>query len=164
MKTRHARLSTQKGTETVEFAITSALLFLLLFGIIEFSVAMVDRAILANASREGCRVGILYRAYWDTNGNALPRDGGQVAASEDPLIESAVLTYAQNYLISPGGGSSLTADDITITRNLGADGELNVGDSVSVRVEYDFAFFIVPRLLGDQLSEGIPAETIMFAE
>jgi hypothetical protein len=159
-----ARLTRQKGTETVEFAITSVLLFLLLFGIIEFSLALVDRAILANASREGARVGILYRDYWDADGNALTRNGGQVAAAEDPLIESAVLTYAQNYLVSPGGGSSLTADDITITRELGADGELNVGDSVSVRIDYDFSFLIVPSLLGDQLFDSIPAETVMFAE
>lgn len=42
----------QQGSETVEFAISSTLLFIILFGIIEFSVALYDKAILTNASRE----------------------------------------------------------------------------------------------------------------
>ncbi|MDX5376894.1 MAG: pilus assembly protein, partial [Halomonas sp.] len=51
----------QRGSEVVEFAISASLLFILLFGIIEFSVALFDKATLTNASREGARTGILYR-------------------------------------------------------------------------------------------------------
>lgn len=164
MRRMTSRLSKQRGTETVEFALSAFLIFMLLFGIIEFSLALFDKATLANASREGARVGILYRDYWDGGGNTLDRDGAQVQSVEDPLIEQAVLTYAQNYLISPGGGSSLTAADITITRNLGGDGEFNVGDTISVRIDYDFSWLVIPGFLGAELFDSIPAQTVMYAE
>ena len=164
MKSVPSILSRQRGTETVEFALAASLIFMLLFGIIEFSLALFDKATLANASREGARIGILYRDYWDADGDALDRDGARVQSVEDPLIEQAVLTYAQNFVVSPGGGSGLTADDITITRNLGGDGEYNVGDSIRVRIDYDFAFLVLPALLAEQLSDSISAETVMYAE
>jgi len=59
MKMRSLRK--QQGAEVVEFAIASILLFLILFGIIELSVALFDKATLTNASREGARTGILFR-------------------------------------------------------------------------------------------------------
>jgi hypothetical protein len=156
--------SSQKGTETVEFAISAFLIFTLLFGIIEFSLLLFDKATIANASREGARVGILYRDYWDADGNALDRDAGLVQAQEDTLIKQAAMSYAQNFLISPGGGANLTEDDITITRNLGGDGEYNVGDSISVRIDYDFHFLLLPGLVAGLVSDGLPAQTVMFAE
>lgn len=157
-------LTRQRGTETVEFAIAAFLIFLILFGIIEFSLLLFDKATVANASREGARAGILYRDYWDADGNSLPRDTGLVEAQEDALIKQAVLTYAQNYLVSPGGGASLTEDDITITRDLGGDGIFNVGDTISVRIDYDFNFLLIQVLAKLGVLESLPAETVMFAE
>ena len=61
-------LKNQKGTEVVEFAIVSLLLFLLLFGIIDFGILLYDKAVITNASREGARAGIVQR--WD---NSTPR-------------------------------------------------------------------------------------------
>jgi hypothetical protein len=157
--------SRQRGTETVEFALTATLVFILLFGIIEFGLVLFDKATLANASREGARVGILYRDYWDGNGDPLPRDAARVEAVEDALVEQAVLNYAQSYVISPGGASALDAADVTITRDYGADGIFNVGDQISVHIDYGFSFLVLPHLVEDMvLNKIIPAETVMFAE
>ena len=154
----------QRGTETVEFALTATLIFILLFGIIEFSLALFDRATVANASREGARVGILYRDYWDGNGDPLPRDAGIVETTEDALVEQAVLSYAHDYVISPGSASVLDVADITITRNYGADGIFNVGDQISVQIDYGFSFLVLPNLVADLVLNNIPAETVIFAE
>lgn len=49
------KLARQDGASAVEFAILAILLFVLLFGIIEFSVALYDNSKIADAAREGVR-------------------------------------------------------------------------------------------------------------
>ena len=51
----------QTGASAVEFAIVLPILVLLVFGIIEFSVALYDKAMITNASREGARAAIVFR-------------------------------------------------------------------------------------------------------
>ena len=75
-----------------------------------------------------------------------------------------MLSYAQDYVISPGSASVLDAADITITRSYGADGLYNVGDQISVQIDYDFSFLILPNLVADLVLNNIPAQTVMFAE
>ena len=55
MKTR--LLKGNNGASAVEFAVVLPLL-VLPFGIIEFSLALYDKAMITNASREGARAGI----------------------------------------------------------------------------------------------------------
>ena len=130
-KRQQASLHRQQGTETVEFAISAALLFILLFGIIEFSVALFDKATLTNASREGARTGILFRPD--------PRD----TASENAMIEQVVRDYAEKYLISLGGPADMT---ISIVRPNG--GSLQAGDDLIVTVDYPYQFLVLPGFIG----------------
>ena len=51
----------QKGTTLVEFAIVLFLLLILIFGIIEFGLAMFNQQVITNAAREGARAGIVSR-------------------------------------------------------------------------------------------------------
>ena len=51
----------QRGASAVEFALILPVLFVLGFGIIEFSVALYDKAMITNASREGARAGIVFK-------------------------------------------------------------------------------------------------------
>ena len=138
----------QRGSEVVEFAISASLLFILLFGIIEFSVALFDKATLTNASREGARTGILYRPE--------PRD----TASENAAIEQAIRDYAEQYLISLGGPAEM---EITIVRPNG--GTLQAGDSLVVTVDYPYQFLLLPGFIGT-LGEvlELSATTVMRAE
>lgn len=48
------------GTAVIEFAFVLPVLLILFFGIIEFSVALFNKAIITNASREAARSGIVY--------------------------------------------------------------------------------------------------------
>lgn len=141
-------LHKQQGAEVVEFAISAFLLFTILFGIIEFSVALYDKAVLTNASREGARTGILFRPD--------PRD----TAAEDAAIEQAVRDYAEQYLISLGGPAVM---DITITRPNG--NPIQAGDSLVVTVDYPYRFLLLPGFVGTlgELIE-ISAVTTMRAE
>lgn len=132
-KQQRVSLRRQQGTETVEFAISATLLFLLLFGIIEFSVALFDKATLTNASREGARTGILFRP--------APRDT-TVGGTEDAAIEQAVRDYAEQYLISLGGPAEM---DITVTRS---DPSMPAGSDVVVTVDYPYQFLLLPSFVG----------------
>lgn len=123
-------LHKQKGAEVVEFALTSVLLFILLFGMIEFSVALYDKAVLTNASREGARTGILFKPQ--------PRD----MAAEDAAIEQAVRDYAEQYLISLGGPAELVID---IARS---DANMPPGSEVIVTVDYPYQFLLLPGFIG----------------
>jgi hypothetical protein len=53
------KLRSESGAAAVEFALLLPVLMLILFGIIEFGLALHQQAILTNASREGARLGIV---------------------------------------------------------------------------------------------------------
>ena len=59
---RLGKINNQNGAALVEFAIVLPLLLMLIFGMIEFSVMLYDKAMLTNATREGARLGILYNS------------------------------------------------------------------------------------------------------
>lgn len=131
----------QKGASAVEFAIVLPLLIVLVFGIIEFSVALYDKAMITNASREGARAGIVF---------SDPR-------ISDDEIRGVVNTYCGSHLITFGGPTGITT---TIER----EGP-NPGDSLTVRVAYQYTFLILPSFVTD-FTEGINmlAETVMRME
>ncbi len=52
----------QTGAAAVEFALVLPVLLLILLGILDFSLALYDKAIITNASREGARAGIVLRS------------------------------------------------------------------------------------------------------
>ena len=54
-------IKNQDGATIVEFAIIAPLLFLLIFGIIEFSLLLFNKHIVTNASREIARAGVVAR-------------------------------------------------------------------------------------------------------
>ena len=55
----HKTLRSESGASAVEFALLLPVLMLILFGIVEFGLALHRQAILTNASREGARLGIV---------------------------------------------------------------------------------------------------------
>jgi len=114
---------------------------MLVFGIIEFSVALYDKAMITNASREGARAGIVF---------SDPR------ISDDEII-SVVTSYCGSHLITFGAASGATT---TIER-----GGNSSGDSLTVRVAYQYTFLVLPNFVTD-LTGGInmAAETVMRME
>ena len=135
------RWKSQSGASAVEFAIVLPILVLLVFGIIEFSVAFYDKAMITNASREGARAGIVFR----------------VPPVTDDEITNVVNTHLGSSLITFGGP---TTANTTVTRN-----GYNPGDELKVSVNYTYTFLLVPSFV-TSLSGGINlvAETIMRME
>jgi Flp pilus assembly protein TadG len=140
-------LKNQKGGTLVEFAVIAPLLFLILFGIIEFGILLYDKAMITNASREGARAGIVF--------NYPER------ITNDRIIEE-VDKYLGAHLISFGGAANWS---ISITPN---DRSASLaGDSLTVNVTYPFRFLFVSNLLawtGNANLVNLRAETVMRLE
>jgi len=135
------RQRTQSGASAVEFALVLPLLVLLAFGIIEFSMALYDKAMITNASREGARAGIAFR----------------VPPVSDDEIVNVVNTYLGNSLITFGGPAAAAT---TVTRNGSTP-----GDELTVSVDYTYTFFLIPNFITD-LTGGVRlmAATVMRME
>src|ERR1700758_4127008 len=52
----------QAGVAAVEFAIVLPVLLLIIFAIVELGIALYDKAVITNASREGARAGIVLKS------------------------------------------------------------------------------------------------------
>jgi Flp pilus assembly protein TadG len=114
-------LHPQKGTATVEFGLLLPVLLLIVSGIAEFGMALYDKAVLTNASREGARAGIVLR----------------VPAVSNSEISTRVLDYAGNALLTLGTASPVTVD-FPVQAN---------PDHLAVRVSYTFRGLALGHLL-----------------
>jgi Flp pilus assembly protein TadG len=139
----------EQGAAAVEFALILPLLVVLLFGIIEFSILFYNKAMITNASREGARAGIVYD-FPDR-----PSNGD---------ITSVVTNYCGSHLITFGDPAQVPST--SVTRSGAA-----TGADLSVTVEYDYDFLMLPNFLGaffsnNQISDRIRLEatTVMRLE
>jgi Flp pilus assembly protein TadG len=134
----------QKGASAVEFAIILPVLLLVLFGIIEFSIAFYDKAMITNASREGARAGIVFRASPLTNVE----------------ITDIVNNYLSDNLITFSGTS---VPDITVTPV--DTSTLTMGDPLTVTVSYPYNYYVLPGFVaGLTGSINLNATTVMRME
>ena len=124
---RFRKINNQNGAAMVEFAIVLPLLLLLIFGMIEFSIMLYDKAMLTNATREGTRLGILFRP------------GSIVLDVYTVDIPDTVTNYLQNNLISLGGASTWTT---TVSGTCTA-----AGAPITVTVTYPYTFLVLPGFL-----------------
>ncbi len=97
--TRRARIrGSERGTTSVELALVLPVFLLLVFGLVELSVALYDQAVLVNASREGARAGIVLR-----NPKLTTAD-----------IQQVVLNYTNGSLITFGATATPV---VTVTQS-----------------------------------------------
>lgn len=149
MKSRRLKIfRDEHGGSLVEFAIIGPLLFVILFGIIEFGIVFYDQAMITNASREGARAGIVFRD---------PRPS-------EIEIKDVVKRYCEEYLISFETGSTFDDDNITVSMP-----NTSPGSPVKVTINYPFKFLVLSNvlaLLGDSFDQGINlrAESVMRME
>lgn len=139
------RLRRQDGAAVVEFAILAWLLFMLLFGIIEFSLMFYDKAVITNASREGARKAIVFRS--DATGNYLPY--GQAD------IEAVVNNYAQGNLVT--FASSPATPTTTVTYETGTPVR---GETVTVDVTWQYDFLLLPNFSSEADSDSSGLTTL----
>lgn len=115
----------QLGAAAVEFALILPILLLVFFGMIELSLALYDKSILTNASREGARAGIVLSSPKLT----------------DAQIRTVVLNYTNGALISLG---STTAPTVTIAQSTPA----SFPNPLRVTVSYTYKGLGVGTMLG----------------
>jgi len=134
--------SNQKGSAAVEFALVLPVLVVFVLGIVEFSLALYDKAVITNASREGARAGIVF-------GDPPLTDGE---------ISTIVGNYCQNRLITFGTSNQVTT--IVVREGSGA-----TGDDLTVQVQYQYQFLAIPKFVTG-ITGGIQldAQTIMRME
>lgn len=133
----------KRGVAIIEFAIVLPLLLILLFGIIEFSLILYNKAMLTNASREGARAGIVASS---------PR-------VPDSEIRRIVKNYCKNYLIT-FGSDTLEDGDIVISR-----AGNNFGDDLTVTVNYRYDFLVLPKFITNAIGPiNLVAQTVMKLE
>ncbi len=109
----------QQGVAAVEFALILPLFLMLIFGVIDFGLAMYAKGLITNASQEGARFGAIYRL--------------------DPLTVGDIQTHVQDYLQTAGFTAPVT---VTVT---GAGGPS--GSPLSVRVDYAYRSLTLPELV-----------------
>ena len=141
-KTRPISRRQQRGAAVVEFALILPILLLLLLGTIEGSLALYDKAVITNASREGARAGIVAR--------------------NPPLGEAEIRQVVQAYT----AGALI---DFSKTQNLPvvsiSQGTLGTNPTLRVSVSYTFHGLGLGNLF-DQLGQPwvMNASTVMVYE
>lgn len=117
------------GASAVEFAIILPLLMLLVLGTIDFGLLLFNKQVLINATREGCRSGVVVRQP--------PRS----VTSENLIICNVVTQWASNHLIT-FGGDVLDCSDVTIDRDSASPFEF--GKDLTVHTRYIYKFLFLP--------------------
>lgn len=128
-----SQMKLSKGASMIEFALVLPLLLVLVFGIIEFSVALYDKAVITNASREAARSGVIFRT----------------PALTDAQIAAIAVDASEPHLITLGGTATPQA---TVSRPAGG----TAGNPLTVTVTYEFTGL----LLGSMLSVMTGTQTL----
>lgn len=125
----------RRGAAVVEFAIIAPVFFLLVMGMIEYGRMVMVQQVLTNASREGCRMGVL---------------DGTTAADVTTMINSYMTAARIN--------------GATVTMNPNPPSSAGYGQSVTVTVSVPFnqvSWLPSPMYLGGQT---LSASTVMRRE
>jgi Flp pilus assembly protein TadG len=145
------------GAAAVEMAFCIIPLFMLFFGIFEYGRYMMDRNLLDNAVRAGCRLAVAHNTDKYLLGPASSQGGSGVAnVSPTTTVSdtiSLLLANRQNSDFSSGPTVTITGVQAStgtaaayLTNNAGSSGSqlgissLGPGDSITVTVQGTFKF------------------------
>ena len=145
----------ETGLAVVETAVALSLLFLILFGVMEFATLFFNRAVIINASREGARFGSMFDL--DT------ANGYEGSPKTDAEIIQKAKDYSAGHLISFSPSSGIPTVEVSPTwATRQANGN---GGPLRVTVSYQFNFLLLPNLASEMV-EGttLTAETLMRME
>jgi len=132
----HASLR-RHGAVVVEFAVTAPILFMLIFGAVEFARMTMLRHTAATAAYEGARRGV-----------GRGRTNSDVVNRVEEFLSERNITYSGDVvdISAPGFGGADTLENVTVTVNLPTEGNLlipsslfgdmNISASVTMRKEY----------------------------
>jgi Flp pilus assembly protein TadG len=138
------RVRNAKGQSLVEFALVLPLLLILVFGIIDFSVGLYDKAVVTNASREGARAGVVYRFPALT--------AGQLQTE----VTTVVNNYCSAHLVTFGASASPTT---TATLEL-----VGTERRLRVTVRYAYSFAVIPNFIPGITNPTLTSVSVMRME
>jgi hypothetical protein len=143
------RLKTEKGTAVVEFAVILPLLITLFAGIVEFGLLYFNKQILATASREGARIGIVV----GTTDSEIRERVKKVCReeSEEGNFQPMLASFGTLIVDLPDG-------NITITK---AGDKFPADLTVAIEYEYQFLF---PAILGLGITKTLHVRNVMKME
>ena len=133
MMSLHKKLRSESGASAVEFALLLPVLMMILFGIIEFGLALYRQSILTNASREGARLGIVQ----------------SIPAITTAQINATIDNYLTAAGIPPGN----------VTRAIVAGGV--TGTPVQVTLTLPYTYAVLPGLTAVAPTITLTAQTVM---
>lgn len=144
---RRGRLPAEAGLAMVEFALVLPLLLLVVFGTVGFGLAILDKVVITNASREAARQGTVYR------GVGLRPTSAQVQAVATTYCSQNLVAFNNRRVCTV----SLSSDPAALVS----------GNTLRVTVTYPFTFlgltgFINP--FGGSNGITLTASTTMRAE
>ncbi len=132
------RRTEEAGAVAVEFALVLPILILLVFGIVEFGLALYNKEVITNAGREGARAGIII-------GNPRP-------------TTTQITNVVKSYLTSAGWDGTKATINVT-----GAQGAS--GSNLTVTVSYPYSFVVLPNFItGFGKDITLSAQTVMQLE
>ena len=134
------KLRDRRGSELVEFALTLPILLLIVFGIVDFGLAIFDKAVVTNAAREAARRGIVFAP-------------AQLTAAE---IQAVATTYCANNLVTFGAPGAPT---VAVSGAGGAS-----GSTLQVDVSYTYTFGIIPGFMPLGSGLNLTARSVMRME
>lgn len=123
-----ARLAAnERGVVALEFVLVLPFLLIVLFGIVDTSLLLCDKAVITNAAGEAARAGVVLRTS--------PLTQGQ--------IQTVALSYTQNNLVTGG-----TATTPTVSVNPpGGCAAAGSGNPLQVTVNYTYNGLVVGSAL-----------------
>jgi len=129
----------QEGASLAEFAVLAPLFVVLLFGLVEFGLALYSKGVVTNASREGARFGVVY---------GTPRK-----------TEAEIIARVTEYLNKAG-----FTDTPSVTVNVTGEGGPS-GSALSVTVTYPYNFQVLPNFVqGLTGTINLNTNTVMLME
>jgi Flp pilus assembly protein TadG len=144
----------EKGTAAVEFAVILPLLLTLFAGIVEFGLLYFNKQVLATASREGARLGIVA----GTTDSEIRERVKKVCREE---YEEGIPLGSFLPMLGTFGTAivDLPDENITITR----EGSSDFQDDLTVAVQYEYRF-LLPAILGFGNTKTLGVSTVMKME
>jgi len=98
----------EKGQAMVEFALVAPVLFLILFGIIQFGIAFMHSVALTDAVRAGARKASVSRTAADPAGAATSAVLGAATDLDQTTLKSGVT-------VTPGAGGWVAGGSVTVS-------------------------------------------------
>lgn len=120
------RVKSQAGSNLIEFALVLPLLLILVFGIVDFGIALYNKAVITNGSREAARRASVY----------LP---DATLAAREAIVDEVEAEYAPRVIRF--GEAAMPV--FSIAEGSGFDS----GQPVSATVTYEHSFAVISHLI-----------------